>query len=355
MVPGAPTAEPPPSAAPSTLVPGAPTAEPPPSAAPQVGASHNGGKSSRRRQRKGPEAPPSAPWIFFCTLWLCAHLEPLLSPELRQLLLLTLTERPAPQDAGKRWTLRALQRWMREQCGVDYSTETLRRVLRRLGYSWKKARKLLARANTLARLLFLRQLLPLLEQAQQGDLVLAYCDEAHIHCDCDLGYAWGRRGEPLFIYSTSPGLSYKSSFYGFYLFPLARVHIWPAPYADSDQTLLMLERLRQTYPQHRLVLLWDGASYHRTQAVRDRAAALGIALLPLPGYSPDFMPVEALWRWLRQEVTGNFCHASVAQLIDHVARFVADIHRDPAALAVRLALKTSLNPREEEIRISNGF
>ncbi|EGV28060.1 hypothetical protein ThidrDRAFT_4092 [Thiorhodococcus drewsii AZ1] len=29
--------------------------------------------------------------------------------------------------------------------------------------------------------------------------------------------------------------------------------------------------------------------------------------------SPDFMPVEALWRWLREGVTYH-CHASVEEL-----------------------------------------
>ena len=46
-----------------------------------------------------------------------------------------------------------------------------------------------------------------------------------------------------------------------------------------------------------LIVLWDGAPYHRANAVRAAAAALDIALVPLPGYSPDLMPVEALWRW----------------------------------------------------------
>jgi transposase len=43
-------------------------------------------------------------------------------------------------------------------------------------------------------------------------------------------------------------------------------------------------------------VLWDGAPYHRAKAVREAAAALNITLMPLPGYSPDLMPVEALWR-----------------------------------------------------------
>ena len=96
-----------------------------------------------------------------------------------------------------------------------------------LGFSWKKARKLLARADPIARFVFLQQLEPLLQQADQGRVLLAYIDEAHIHCDCDLGYTWGVRGEPALVHSRSPGLSYKATFYGIYLLPLARVHIWP--------------------------------------------------------------------------------------------------------------------------------
>jgi transposase len=37
--------------------------------------------------------------------------------------------------------------------------------------------------------------------------------------------------------------------------------------------------------------------------------------MPLPGYSPDPMPVEALWRWLREDVTYHHCQASRDDLI----------------------------------------
>ena len=70
----------------------------------------------------------------------------------------------------------------------------------------------------------------------------------------------------------------------------------------------MLRRLRTEIPDGKLVLIWDGAPYHRAQAVRAAAADLAIELAPLPGYSPDLMPVEALWRWLREDVTYHYCH-----------------------------------------------
>ena len=102
-----------------------------------------------------------------------------------------------------------------------------------------------------------------------------------------------------------------------------------------------------------LIVVWDGASYHRAGAVREAATALHIDLVPLPGYSPDFMPVEALWRWLREDVTYHHCHAGPDDLTRRVAAFQARINREPCALADRLWVKDRLDPEEEKLRFSN--
>lgn len=77
----------------------------------------------------------------------------------------------------------------------------------------------------------------------------------------------------------------------------------------------MLETRRRELPEDKLTGLWDGASYHRAQAVTQRAEALRINLLPLPGYSPDVMPVEHLWQWLREAVTYHTCYDRRDELI----------------------------------------
>ena len=46
----------------------------------------------------------------------------------------------------------------------------------------------------------------------------------------------------------------------------------------------------------------------RAARLEQQHRELGIELAPLPGYSPDLMPVEALWRWLREDVTYHYCH-----------------------------------------------
>jgi transposase len=114
----------------------------------------------------------------------------------------------------------------------------------------------------------------------------------------------------------------------------------------------VLQRLRAEVPERKLIVLWDGAPYHRAQAVREVAGTLDITLVPLPGYSPDLMPVEALWRWLREDVTYHHCHASADDLTRRVADFEVRINQDPCALADRLWVKDRLNPEEEKLRFS---
>src|SRR4051794_21583846 len=65
------------------------------------------------------------------------------------------------------------------------------------------------------------------------------------------------------------------------------------------------------------------------------------------------MPVEALWHWLREDVTYHHCHASAEDLTRRAADFEARINQDPCALADRLWVKDCLDPEEEKLRFSN--
>ncbi|EXJ16152.1 IS630 family transposase [Imhoffiella purpurea] len=258
----------------------------------------------------------------------------------------------ASHTAPPRWTLKRLVAWIEGQFGQRLSRETVRRALKRLGFSWKKAKALLNRANTAVREAFVAKLQALLRRTLGAEPpLLVYIDEAHIHQDADLGYGWAPRGERLWVGSHSPGLAAKVSFYGLYFYNTAQVAIWDFPRANTEHTLSVLRRLREQEPTRELILIWDGASYHRSIAVRDLAEELSITVLPLPGYSPDFMPVEALWRWLREDVTYHHCHATAEELIARVDSFAHAINTNPMVVADRLWTKTELDPEEEKLRI----
>jgi transposase len=262
-------------------------------------------------------------------------------------------------DPAPRWTLKRLVGWVRERFSRSICRETIRAALHRLNLSWKKAKKLLGRADPERRQAFIEQLHGLLDGAQRDRHLLVYLDEAHIHQDTDLGYGWAERGQRLWIAScpdlfrVSPGLAARVSFYGLYLYNEGQVRLWPYARANGAHTIDVLRRLQAEWPDRRLIVLWDGAPYHRANAVGEVASALRIDLVPLPGYSPDLMPVEALWRWLREDVTYHHCHASAQDLMRRVGAFEAEVNQDPCALADRLWVKDHLDPDEEKLRFPN--
>src|SRR5829696_1416178 len=235
-------------------------------------------------------------------------------------------------DPAPRWTLRRLVGWVRERFGLVCCRETIRTALHRLTLSWKKAKKLLGRADPERRQAFIEQLQSVLAGAQRDRHLLVYVDEAHIHQDADLGYGWAERGQRFLVASSSPGLSARVSFYGVYLYNEGQVRLWPFPQANGEHTIEVLRRLRAAFPDEALIVVWDGAPYHRAQAVRAFATTLGIDLMPLPGDSPDLMPVEALWHWLREDVTSHHCHASAEDPIRRVAAFEARLNQNPRAV-----------------------
>jgi transposase len=276
------------------------------------------------------------------------------------------SEKPAPGVAGapssskrlpatpvaRRWTTKRLVQWVKDTFGRVVSRETLRKVLRLARLSWKKAKKLLSRANTQKRQAYIDQLKPLLEEASiSDDTLLVYIDEAHIHQDTDLGYGWSVQGEPFWVNSTTPGLSEKVSFYGIYIYSETKVRIWPYPRANGQHTVDVLHRLREEFPKHTIRLVWDGAPYHRSELVQTAALSVNIEIIRLPGYSPDFMPVEHLWDWFRDDITRNHCHTTRDELIARAAQFECRINASPYELADRLWVTDELDPEVEKLRI----
>ena len=250
-----------------------------------------------------------------------------------------------------RWTLKTLADWCYKTFSVRCCRETIRQALKRQGYSWKKAKKLLNKADPDRRAEFLEQLKPLLEKATRQERLLVYIDEAHIHQDTDIGYGWSREDERFWVSSDSPGLSAKMTFYGLYYFNEGQVRIWPYPCGRKEHTVNVLERIRQEQPEREIDIIWDGASWHTAKFVQEAGKRLNLNIIQMPAYSPDFMPVEALWRWLREDVTYHHCHKTAEDLLRAVNEFTNRINQCPLIIADRLWVKDALIDEEEYMRV----
>lgn len=255
------------------------------------------------------------------------------------------------QRSLTRWTLKRLVHWVREKFNIEVCRETIRKVLKKQGLSWKKAKKLLNKANPTKRKAFLLSLQDLFDDVLHNNHLLVYIDEAHIHLDCDLGYGWSIKGERFWVSSSSPGRQ-KVSFYGVYLYNLGEVRIFPYDTANQLNTIEVLKKLRIEFPDLPMTVIWDQCPYHRAQSVKLAGEALKIEIEPLPSYSPDFMPVEHLWQWLREDITYHRCYLSKIQLIEAISQFELSINSHPLSLSERLWVKNHLDPEEEKLRVS---
>jgi hypothetical protein len=66
------------------------------------------------------------------------------------------------------------------------------------------------------------------------------------------------------------------------------------------------------------------------------------------------MPVVALWRWLREDVTYHHCHATAEDLSRRVAASENRLNQDACTVADRLRVKDRLDPDEEKLRFSEA-
>jgi transposase len=127
--------------------------------------------------------------------------------------------------------------------------------------------------------------------------------------------------------------------------------IWHEGKCNGEHTVQFLQRLT-AWPHlanRQLVIIWDGAPWHRSQTVRTQAQQLGIELIQLPAYSPDLNPIEGLWKWMREEVTQHFCHDSLQDLFRDCSAFIERINLDPDAMISRLWPRFALDPDYEKL------
>lgn len=255
---------------------------------------------------------------------------------------------------GHNWTLKKVTQWVRQRFKQEVSHTTVRTLLKREGLSWKKCQKLLKKAKPEQRAEFMRRFVALYEQICREEVILLYLDESHFHRDMDLGYTWATVGEPAWRSSACPPLADRINWYGAYDFNRGQCFIWNEGACNKESTVKFLYHLADwlgavTCP---VIIIWDGAPWHRAQVVQETAARLGFVLFPLPAYSPDLNPIEGLWKWMREEVTRNHCHTTMRDLFDACKSFIERINIDPQAVITRLWPRFELDPDFEKLLVS---
>jgi len=84
----------------------------------------------------------------------------------------------------------------------------------------------------------------------------------------------------------------------------------------------------------KLLIVWDRAQIHRNTVIQEFLAAghaARIQLVSLPGYAPDLNPDEAVWRWVKRELTNVSC-LDLPQLRELLRRTIQRLRQRPALI-----------------------
>lgn len=132
---------------------------------------------------------------------------------------------------------------------------------------------------------------------------------------------WGRRGEPAVV--AISGRNQRRTLLGALRVGTGELVCTARERCRTDDVLAAVAALGAVRPGVPKLLVWDNAPPHMPHRVRDAAREAGITLAFLPFRAPELMPLEELWRGLKQTVAANRCYASLDEL---VARALAWLH-----------------------------
>lgn len=205
---------------------------------------------------------------------------------------------------GNCWRSPMIQQLILEQFGVVYSVHYISQLLKNMGFSYQKAKFVSDHLNEEKRDQWLAKTWPeILTLAREKNAYLLFGDEASFPQWGTLSYTWARKGHQPTIKTSGKRKGYKvfgliDYFTGRLFSKCQEERLNSATYAAYLSEVLAKTR------KH-IILIQDGARYHTSAAMKQFFAQheKRLTVFDLPSYSPDYNPIEKLWKKVKQKGT----------------------------------------------------
>ncbi|MCL5076782.1 MAG: IS630 family transposase [Actinobacteria bacterium] len=115
---------------------------------------------------------------------------------------------------------------------------------------------------------------------------------------------WIPKGTTPAVIETN-GTRKNRSIYGFLNLKTGKEHAFSTMRQTMYETADILRKIRKLYPKQKILLLWDGAGWHRGSVAQEALVNYHIQAIHFPPYSPELNPQEHVWKQGRSEVTHN--------------------------------------------------
>lgn len=246
-----------------------------------------------------------------------------------------------PQAAGDTsgcWNTPMMQDLIQTRFGVAYHPHSLATLLHHLGFSYQKARFVSDHLHEAKRLEWCHTEWPrMLRHARQRKALLLFGDEASLAQWGSLRYTWAPKGEQPEVRTSGKRKGYKvfgliDYFSGQFFYKAHEGRLNSESYAA-----FLLEVLAHT--RRHVVVMQDGARSHTSAAMQQffDAHAERLTMEQLPAYSPDFNPIEHLWKKVKKEATHLKYFPEFTHLQGEVDRALLHFAQTPSEITVLMA------------------
>lgn len=184
--------------------------------------------------------------------------------------------------------------------GIIVSVNKIKRLLRRLGFKWKRYRKSLKikRDEGLFRL-FQEEIKQLEEMAKTGEIDLMYFDGSGFNLNPNVPYGWLPLGQQITLpanrgngWTVLAAINIQND--------QVEAQIYEGA-ATAKCVIKFFDDLCETLTKKTIVIL-DNASIHKANLVKDKQkgwAEKNLFLQFIPAYSPELNKIEIFWKQMK--------------------------------------------------------
>lgn len=234
-----------------------------------------------------------------------------------------------PQAAGFSgacWRTPMIQQLIQNKFNVTYNVHYLSELLKNMGFSYQRASFVASRRDTESRKKWLSHTWPEIVRKQKKlDAYVLFGDECSFAQWGSLSSTWALKGQTPIVETSGTRKNYKV--FGAIDYMSGRFFSQGinGKLNGESYVAFLKKTLRET--RKHIILIQDGAPYHKSVHVRafldERSDRLTV--YTLPSYSPDYNPIEKLWKKIKEGYTHLQYFKTFDDLVNTVENALKDV------------------------------
>lgn len=216
------------------------------------------------------------------------------------------------------WSLKELKKHIKDKYGIVFqSKQSYYDLFHEAKISWKKTQKKNPKKDddlVAEKKEYIEKILEEHREEIEAEKTIVYMiDECHLLWGDACGYVWGKTNIRIEIPITNE--KERQTYFGAINYSSKQFFVQPYEKGNGENTVSFIKYLQDLHPDARLLIFWDGASYHKYGAMRDYLGEVNedlersewpITCELFAPHAPEQNPVEDIWLNAKRFIRENF-------------------------------------------------